>query len=560
MRRYTFAAVLAVLVVVTPWRLSAQAGATRYTVEDLGTVDGLVPTVTGINASGQVSGYASGSTGTRAVRYTPGRGWEILPGLSPSFSLANGINAAGDVVGYHFTPDFQLRAFRYRDGSGVEEIAPLTGGTMTIGYAINSNGDVVGYSDVPSGELLGFIARPGQAAVALPSLGGGFTLACGINDAGQIVGSSVLPSGLQHAIRIEPDATAATDIGSFNPEAQSASCAIDAVGHVGGQGENGAAMQALRFNGTVQNLDTFGSTSSNVESIANGVSVGFYAPAGSAHALAFVHSDKTGSLDLNTLLENAGTWVLVSAKAVNTDGVIVGEGVVDGHPGIFRLTPQADITAPVISSVTASPSKIWPPNNKMVDVTTTTVATDDSGKAPVCSLTGIAGPGTAGYDYVITGADTAKVRATGGSLYTLTVTCVDEAGNASAAPAMVEVLRDTKAPVINSLSATPSKIWPPNNKMVPVSVSVSASDDVDEAPTCSLSSITGGDSEITGRFTANVRASKGDDGDSRVYTLKVTCTDKAGNKTVAPVRVFICKEGASSTEVALASSSSSKKH
>ena len=55
------------LVVPSAHRLGAEAP--LYTVQDLGTIDGVAPTVTGINASGQVSGFVRGATGVRAVRF-----------------------------------------------------------------------------------------------------------------------------------------------------------------------------------------------------------------------------------------------------------------------------------------------------------------------------------------------------------------------------------------------------------------------------------------------------------------------------------------------------------
>src|SRR5262245_48317227 len=74
------------------------ADAPSYTIEDLGVApDGLVPTlVTGLNASGQVSGMAATS---QAVRYTNGAGFEFLGGFE-STSTGRGINVHGDVVGY----------------------------------------------------------------------------------------------------------------------------------------------------------------------------------------------------------------------------------------------------------------------------------------------------------------------------------------------------------------------------------------------------------------------------------------------------------------------------
>ena len=77
MRRYA-TGLAAVLLLAQPVALApVGANAPTYTIEDLGTVDGLVPTVTGINASGQVSGFVFTSTGSRAVRFVDPGGWSV---------------------------------------------------------------------------------------------------------------------------------------------------------------------------------------------------------------------------------------------------------------------------------------------------------------------------------------------------------------------------------------------------------------------------------------------------------------------------------------------------
>jgi hypothetical protein len=203
---------------------------------------------------------------------------------------------------------------------------------------------------------------------------------------------------------------------------------------------------------------------------------------------------------------------------------------------------DADTTGPAISSLTATPGSIWPPNGALVPVSLAVVATDTVDPSPICKLTGITSTGSTADDFTITGDLAAKLRAIGGRTYTLTVTCKDAAGNSTSAAVAVDVPPDVTAPTITQLSATPSLIWPPNGKMVPVSISVSATDDVDASPVCSLKSIEGAgvdDYSITGAFTALVRADKNKDGTSRVYTLNVTCSDGAGNEAHAATAVTV---------------------
>ena len=77
--------------------------------------------------------------------------------------------------------------------------------------------------------------------------------------------------------------------------------------------------------------------------------------------------------------------------------------------------------------------------------------------------------------------------------------------------------------------------------MVPVTVSVSATDNCDPAPSSRIISITAAgatsqDWQITGPLTANLRA------DERVYTLTVRCTDTAGNSSTKEVAVVVRKQ------------------
>jgi len=110
-----------------------------------------------------------------------------------------------------------------------------------------------------------------------------------------------------------------------------------------------------------------------------------------------------------------------------------------------------DHTAPTITSVSASPATVSPPNHRMVPVTVTAAATDACGAAS-CTIASITsnesvngtGDGDTAADWEITGPNTANVRAEragGGSdrVYTLTVRCTDPSGNASTGTTTVAV-------------------------------------------------------------------------------------------------------------------------
>jgi hypothetical protein len=107
-----------------------------------------------------------------------------------------------------------------------------------------------------------------------------------------------------------------------------------------------------------------------------------------------------------------------------------------------------DTTPPVIGAVAASPSSLWPPNGKLVDVAVAVAATDTCDPNPVCLLTQITSnePIDAG-DAVITGPLSASLTARrlgkgSGRVYTLTVSCSDASGNVSMATTPVVVQHD----------------------------------------------------------------------------------------------------------------------
>ncbi len=137
----------------------------------------------------------------------------------------------------------------------------------------------------------------------------------------------------------------------------------------------------------------------------------------------------------------------------------------------------------------------------------------------------------------------------GTHLITLTV---DDGQGGIDSDTLTVVVEDTTPPSINSLTATPSTLSPPNHKMVPVSVAVAVSDACDAAPTCQIIAVSsnepvGGqgrgdrapDWEITGDFTVNLRAERAGGGSGRVYTITLECSDASGNTSTGTVNVTV---------------------
>ena len=132
---------------------------------------------------------------------------------------------------------------------------------------------------------------------------------------------------------------------------------------------------------------------------------------------------------------------------------------------------------------------------------------------------------------------------------TITVSCSasDSRGNASSGSFTVKVV-DTTAPAILSVSVSPSSIWPPNKKLVDVTVTANVSDIADPAPLVRIYAITcdetiaAGDAVITGAFTAKLRADRDAQGNGRVYTLHLEAIDASGNRSIATVIVTVPRD------------------
>jgi hypothetical protein len=105
---------------------------------------------------------------------------------------------------------------------------------------------------------------------------------------------------------------------------------------------------------------------------------------------------------------------------------------------------------------------------------------------------------------------------------------------------------DTTPPTITSLSASPNVLSPPNHKMVPITISVAATDICDPNPKSKIISVTSnepgaGQYEITGNLTLNLQSDRNGTGNGRVYTIAVQATDASGNATKKNVTVTVPK-------------------
>jgi hypothetical protein len=134
---------------------------------------------------------------------------------------------------------------------------------------------------------------------------------------------------------------------------------------------------------------------------------------------------------------------------------------------------------------------------------------------------------------------------------TVTCTATDNFGNSSECSFRVTVT-DTQPPVINSASASPNVLWPPNHKWVTVRLNVDADDACGGEPECTILDVTSneaingkgdGNTEpdwmITGGNTLKLRAERSGTGSGRIYTVHYRCDDASGNSTEGRVVVLV---------------------
>jgi probable HAF family extracellular repeat protein len=206
----------------TPSTPNGVAGA----MVDLGTLtDGVASYGLGINDFGQVVGYSNdqGYMSTPflwtpdAANATAGTMMQLPLLPQAEHGVAEAINAAGSVVGTQEvgSPYPTERAFLWtptvpNGTSGTLTDLGTLGGDHSVAFGINAAGDVVGYAQLPgaAGEDHAYLYRDGVMVdlntVLAPDVEGvELMMAEGISDGGQIVGSAIV-DGHVHAFLLTP--------------------------------------------------------------------------------------------------------------------------------------------------------------------------------------------------------------------------------------------------------------------------------------------------------------------------------------------------------------------
>ena len=154
-------------------------------------------------------------------------------------------------------------------------------------------------------------------------------------------------------------------------------------------------------------------------------------------------ASSTGSEPTTLTTDTPGTTLTCSA----TNGV--------GLTSSASVTIKIDKSAPHFDGISVDNGLLWPPNHKMVPIKVTAFASDVGSGIVSCKIISVTsnepidglGDGDTSPDWQITGDLTVNLRAErsgagAGRLYTITVLCVDKAGNGSTAIVTATVPHD----------------------------------------------------------------------------------------------------------------------
>jgi probable HAF family extracellular repeat protein len=173
--------------------------AQTYRITDLGAVAGdSVSKAYALNGVGQAAGSSSSPTGAKATLFSKGHAIYLGSLVAGDVSVATGINASAEVVGYE--PEYStvgasvFHAFVYSNGALHDIHSPSLFPAGTSATAINASGVVVGEGELDTNRFHAFSYSNGQMTDIGPP-GSYQASAVGINDVGEIIGNAYFTQG-----------------------------------------------------------------------------------------------------------------------------------------------------------------------------------------------------------------------------------------------------------------------------------------------------------------------------------------------------------------------------
>lgn len=330
--------------------LPSLCAAASYNVTDLGTLGGTFSQAFGIDASGQVTGWASTTGGERHAFLYDGLMHDLGIGVFNESSSGYGINASGQVIGQEADGGAFLWTPTTPNGASGTTVWLHGGGSNALG--INASGQVAGYflTNVfnTTHAFLWTPTTPNGASGTLHdlgTLGGANSYGGQINASGQTTGFSDTAGGQRDAFLwtpTTPNGASGTmiDLGTLGGT-YSQGFGINASGQVAGvSSTTGGSFHAFLYDGTLHDLGTLGGNESNAQGInASGQVTGWASTTGDVTNHAFLYDMAHGMVDLNSLIAPLSGWELTNGIAINDAGQIAGFGMLDGETHAFLLTP-----------------------------------------------------------------------------------------------------------------------------------------------------------------------------------------------------------------------------
>jgi probable HAF family extracellular repeat protein len=321
--------------------LVSAAAAQSYNVTDLG----VLPRSTsvqaqGVNNAGQVVGFAPlAYPNVQAFLWSKSKGMQPLllpPGFSNSAAYA--INNYGDAVGQAAGQSGADHAILWRHNGSVIDLGIPKGSTYSTAYGINDGGEVLGWGNTA------FLWTKKRGFRNLGSLmPNGTSVGWRVNQSNQAVGFSQSQSGLVRAF-LWTDESGMIDLGLLPGGTFSEALGNNNFGQMVGDGDSGGGPNfthaVLWQNGGVdiQDLGVLpGDNSSLAFAINDAGDVVGYSSLSSAHAILWTKD--RGMLDLNTLIPQNSGWVLTEATFISGNGNS-GYGTHKGETRAFLLTPR----------------------------------------------------------------------------------------------------------------------------------------------------------------------------------------------------------------------------
>lgn len=357
------ASLKALLCAVGAASIAAPAVAQTYLITDLGSLGSgfSQASAQGINASGQIVGYAQDANGlNHAFVWSAGTMTQLV-GLSSNAAKDNSqalaINDAGQVAGVSLNPTpNQQHAVVWNSGvaTDLSTLAGASGASAALG--INASGTVAGVSVNASGTQRAFTWTSGTLT-DLGSLQGatGFAQANAINASGIVVGASQPAAGGANDATLW-NGTTLTDLTAT--AALSTANAINAAGQVAGTSGTSAALWQAGTTTVLAPSSTAYALNSSGQAVGSATS-------GTGTVAALFSGGK--AVNLNTLVDpaspNAATTTLIQARGINDAGQII----VNGAPTICapptcnaqNLVPtHAYLLTPETVHLTATPSSL----------------------------------------------------------------------------------------------------------------------------------------------------------------------------------------------------------